>query len=65
MHFAIHFPAASFIWNTDRGFGVIHCDGGVDFDGFSVEERRSVAPLANRFDGGAGEIGVDLAVLNP
>src|SRR5580692_8308925 len=40
----------------------IHHDGGVDFDGFSVQESGSVAPLAHGFDGGAGEIGIDLAV---
>src|SRR5271165_6240038 len=42
----------------------MHHDDGVDFDGFSVEECGSVAPLADRFDGGAREIGVDLAVLD-
>jgi hypothetical protein len=40
----------------------IHHDRGVHFDGFSVEKRRSVTPLADGFDGGAGEIGIDLAV---
>jgi hypothetical protein len=42
----------------------IHHDGGVDFDGFSVEERGGVAPLADGFDGRAREFGIDLAVYH-
>ena len=42
--------------------GVNHRDGRVDFDGFSVEKSGSVAPLVDRFDGGVGKVGVNLAV---
>src|SRR5271156_6126864 len=43
----------------------IHHDGGVDFNGLSVEERGGITPLADGFAGGASEIGIDLAVHDP
>jgi len=36
--------------------------GSLDLDGLSIQQRRAITPLADRFDGGAGKLRISLAV---
>src|SRR5207302_2555862 len=42
----------------------IHHDCGIDFDGFSVKQSWTIAPLADGFDGRTSKVWISLAVYD-